>query len=398
VYPAAEGQRYGAIPGHSTATRTLRNLRHHKVGVLVLGVLCGAVAFTAVTMLQGGRTSLMELVLRRAPRQQLSGTDYPWTTGSGGSDPFGFGKNEFSDSWDASSDPFGPSAAGLGYGFEPSLETPLGGIGDGYPLYSPEACIPQTYTEMPPGYICSSPTNGVYALDPYGNLYGRRIQWKLRKILQSEESSAERTARHVPDMVTHRHHFNWVSPMDWFEPHLLPNASVCQELTEGFYEAISSPMSEDLVNATAFLDDNFVYSGSDVALVPGCVADVPPGYKVRGSEAWAEAYTKTVEAFGNTTSELYGNVSCTPQRNDLNKLLPTMLCLAHHHCTFQLKSITNSSDMPVTLEGAIVDTIVFNTEGKIIAMKSEFDPKHFYMQGKNLTKASNDDAKAIMTA
>ena len=86
------------------------------------------------------------------------------------------------------------------------------------------------------------------------------------------------------------------------------------------------------------------------------------------------------------------------QRNELNKLLPTMLCLAHHHCTFQLKSITNSSDMPVTLEGAIVDTIVFNTEGKIVAMKSEFDPKHFYVQGKNLTKASNDDAKAIMSA
>ena len=255
--------------------------------VEVAGQLAGGAAFPV-----GGQQLLGE---QRIPQQQLYRTDYPWTTASGGSDPFGFGKNEFSDSFGTGSDPFAPSAEGFGYGFEPELETPLGGIGDGYPLYSPEACIPQTYTEMPPGYICSSPTNGVYALDPYGNLYGRRIQWKLRKILQSEESSAERTARHVPDMVKHRHHFNWISPMDWFEPHLLPNASVCQELTEGFYEAISTPMSEDLVNATAFLDDNFVYSGSDVALVPGCVADVPPGYKVRGSQAWADAYAKTVE-------------------------------------------------------------------------------------------------------
>ena len=54
--------------------------------------------------------------------------------------------------------------------------------------------------------------------------------------------------------------------------------------------------------------------------------------------------------------------------------------------------------MPVTLEGAIVDTMFFSTEGKIISMKSEFDPKHFHVQGKNLTKALNDDAKAIMSA
>ena len=369
-----------------------------QVGVLALGVLCGVAAFAAVTMLQGRRVSLLDVVLRRAPRQQLYRSDYPWASGSGGSDPFGYGKNEFSNSFDALEDPFAPSAAGFGYGFEPELNTPLGGAGDGYPLYSPEACIPQTYSEMPPGYICSSPTNGVYALDPYGNLYGRRIQWKLRKILQSEEASAVNTARHVPDMVKHRHHFNWISPMDWLEPSLLPNASTCQALVEGFYEAISSPMSEDLVNATEFLDDNFLYSGSDVALVPGCVADVPPGYKVKGSENWAAAYTKTVNAFGNTTSELYGNVSCTPQRNELNKLLPTMLCVANHHCTFALKSITNSTGMPVTLEGSIVDSIVFNTEGKIIAIKSEFDPKHFYVQGKNWTKASDDDAKVVMTA
>jgi len=354
-----------------------------QVEVLALGVLCGAVAFTAVSFLQGlqGRQmSLMQLVWRRAPAQQLYRTDYPWGTGAGGNDPFGYGKNEFSSSWDEPTDPFAPSAAGLGYGFEPELQTPLGGIGDGYPLYSPEACIPQTYSEMPPGYICSSPTNGVYALDMYGNLYGRRIQWKLRNILQSEESSAERTASHVPDMAKHRHHFNWVSPMDWFEPHLLPNASVCQELVNGFYEAISSPMSSDLANATEFLDPNFVYSGSDVALVPGCVADVPAGYKVKGSEAWADAYTKTVNAFGNTTSELLGNVSCRPQRNELNQLLPTMLCVANHLCTFELKSITNSTGMLVTLEGSIVDTLVFNTEGKILAIKSEFDPKHFYVQ------------------
>lgn len=388
---------YGTLPPARSTERS-RGLRKYKVGVLALGVLCGAVAFTAVSLLQGGQVSLMQLVWRRAPAQQLYRTDYPWGASSGGNDPFGYGKNEFSSSWDKLNDPFAPSAAGFGYGFEPELQTPLGGIGDGYPLYSPEACIPQTYSEMPPGYICSSPTNGVYALDTYGNMYGRRIQWKLRKILQSEESSAERTASHVPDMVKHRHHFNWVSPMDWFEPTLLPNASVCQELVNGFYEAISSPMSSDLVNATEFLDPNFVYSGSDVALVPGCVADVPAGYKVKGSEAWAEAYTKTVDAFGNTTSELYGNVSCTPQRNDLNKLLPTMLCVANHHCTFELKSITNSTGMLVTLEGSIVDTLVFNTEGKIVAMKSEFDPKHFYVQGKNLTKASDSDAKVTMSA
>jgi hypothetical protein len=376
-----------AVEAHASAPPRLQ------VGVLALAVLCSIVAFAAVTMLQEQRVSLLDVVLRRPPRQQLRySADYPWRTGSGGSDPFGYGKNEFSSSFDALEDPFAPSAEGFGYGFEPEL----GGIGDGYPMYSPEACIPQTYTELPPGYICSSPTNGVYALDPYGNLYGRRIQWKLRKILQNEEASAANTVRHVPDMVKHRHHFNWISPMDWLEPHLLPNVSTCQALVEGFYEAISSPMSEDLVNATEFLDDNFIYSGSDVALVPGCVADVPPGYKVKGAQHWAAAYAKTVGAFGNTTSELYGNVSCHPQRNELNKLLPTMLCVANHHCTFALKSITNSSNMPVTLEGSIVDSIVFNTEGKIIAIKSEFDPKHFYVQGKNWTKASDDDAKAAM--
>jgi len=31
-------------------------------------------------------------------------------------------------------------------------------------------------------------------------------------------------------------------------------------------------------------------------------------------------------------------------------------------------------------------------------MKSEFDPKHFYVQGKNLTKASDSDAKVTMSA
>ena len=331
------------------------------MGVLALGLLCSVVAFSAITRMQGGqagrRLSLMELVLRSPTPQQvypgwaqklsaqkLSRYDYPWTRPSGGNDPFGFGTEQ--------EDPYS-SVAGIGYGFEPELDSPIGGIGDGYPLYSPEACIPQTFAEMPPGYICSSPTNGAYALDPYGNLYGRRIQYKLRKFLQGEEGAAERTARSVPEMTKHTHHFNWVSPMDWFEPHLLPNASVCQELVNGFYAAISSPMSEDLVNATAFLDDNFVYSGSDVALVPGCVADVPPGYKVRGAKAWAKAYARTVVAFGNTSSVLSGNVSCIPQRNKLNKLLPTMKCVAHHHCIFELKSITNSSGLLVTLEGNI---------------------------------------------
>ena len=368
---------------------------------MVLVLVSGAVAFTALAMVQDGRVSLMGTYEKRLPsQQQLSRLDFPWAAPSEFNDPFGiYGENEFSDVYDPwNAHAYHPKSEGAMYGFEPNGDGLSGFHDEVGSLYSPQACIPQTYSDLPAGYICTSATRGVYALDPYGNMYGRRIQWKLRKILEDEEAASVKTAKQVPGMFAFHHHNHWVSPMDWLEPSLLPNASVCQELVGGFYAAISSPLSEDLANATALLDDKFVYSGSDVALVPGCVADVPPGYQVQGAEVWAKAFAKTVNAFGNSTSELYGNVSCTPQRNQNNKLLPTMKCLAHHQCTFMLKSIADSTGEPVTLEGPIVDTFVFDTEGRIVALKSEFDPKHFTVMGKNSTQLSDDEAKEVMAA
>ena len=372
-----------------------------QVGVLAVGAACAVAAFVAVANVQDTRLSVLEVVMRPAPRSQLVrfGNQWPAPAPAGASEDLGNGKDEFADSWDAYEDLMGTSASGGGYGFEPEL--PLGGVvGDEIgSLYSPDSCIPQTYSELPPGYICTLPTKGVFALDPYGNLYGRRVQWKLRRIVASEEAVAKNAAQHAPNLGVRQHHFHWVSPMDWLEPMLLPNASVCQELVMGWYDAISSPMSADLVNATAFIDDHrFVYSGSDVALVPGCVADVPAGYKVVGAEPWASAFAKTVAAFGKTTSELVGNVSCAPQRNQANRLQPTMVCVAHHDCMFELRNVANASGLPVSLQGPILDTFAINADGKIVALKSEFDPEHFVVAGRNTTKASNDDAKASMAA
>lgn len=80
-----------------------------------------------------------------------------------------------------------------------------------------------------------------------------------------------------------------------------------------------------------------------------------------------EAMGKTVDAFGNITSTLEGNATCTPDRQK-DLLRPLMFCVAKHICTFELKSMTNSSGLPVTLQGEMVDSIWINSELQIERM------------------------------
>lgn len=261
-------------------------------------------------------------------------------------------------------------------------------------MYSAESCIPQPFADMPPGYVCSTSGYGFYVLDPYGNVYGRRVQDMVKARLGEESEAVARVNAAIGDKEKFRdmttEHGHWVHPLKWFEPAMLPNETTCQEVIEAFYEAISSPMAEDLTNATELLADDFEYSGSRVALVPGCVPDVAPTYKAMGAEQWAAGMEKTVNAFGNSTSMLSGNATCEPERQEEDLLEPLMHCTAVHVCHFELKTMTNSSGLPVTLEGEMEDHIWINGEGQIVRMHTDFNPKHFHV----LAEAENATAAA----
>lgn len=50
------------------------------------------------------------------------------------------------------------------YGFELEPTDEPGPMGGAWPLYSPEACVPQPFADMPPGYICTSTGYGIYVV------------------------------------------------------------------------------------------------------------------------------------------------------------------------------------------------------------------------------------------
>ena len=67
-------------------------------------------------------------------------------------------------------------------------------------------------------------------------------------------------------------------------------------------------------------------------------------------------------------STLDGNATCTPARQKNNLLEPLMHCVAMHVCHFELKTLTNSTGLPVTLEGDMEDHIWINGQGQIVKM------------------------------
>jgi len=119
-----------------------------------------------------------------------------------------------------------------------------------------------------------------------------------------------------------------------------------------------------------------------------------PSHQLVGPDAWATAFGQTVDAFGNITSSLAGNISCKPVKNPKDALEPYMFCVAKHICTFELKSVSNSSGLPVTLEGEIMDTVWINGEGHIVKLHSDFDPRFFHVEGQNSTAPEDKDAEA----
>ncbi|EKX40895.1 hypothetical protein GUITHDRAFT_164575 [Guillardia theta CCMP2712] len=368
---------YGSVPQDEVSFRRRTGLSTMGKRVLIgcVGALCIVSAILLVARTSSKRSSLMEFFA------YPSEDSFPW--------------NELNSPFDYRYQGRQSPLQGYSseYGYEIEKPDPLEAYGGNWPLYSPEACIPQTFPELPQGFICSSDDYGVFLLDPYGNLYGRGIQERLRRVLAAERESIERVDAKIPEKAEERHRANWVSPLSWVEPSLLPNQTECEEVIKSFYEFTSSPMVDDLSNATSLLSKDFAFSSTDVALVPGCVAETN-GKLLVGPDAWATAFGQTVDAFGNITSSLAGNISCKPVKNPKDALEPYMFCVAKHICTFELKSVSNSSGLPVTLEGEIMDTVWINGEGHIVKLHSDFDPRFFHVEGQNSTAPEDKDAEA----
>jgi hypothetical protein len=316
-------------------------------------------------------------------QQQLEfGLEDPWvgiSRAASGPDPWEMSYPEEHRFWSEFHRP------NTGYGFDTDIPG-----GDAIPMYNPDACVPMPYDDLPPGYLCSSPEYGVFALDVYGNVYNRRVQQRVQARVEASEAEAQRVAEASGEIQAERRksyeYANWVSPMSWVEPSLLPNETQCQDVILAFYDGISSPNNANLSNTTALFAEDFSYSQTHIGLVPGCIADLPPGAGSVGAEEWAESFAKTVSGFGNTTSELVGNATCVPERQVAQGLeealmFPLMRCEAVHKCTFELKNMLNETGAPVTLEGEITDTVYIDTEGKIFKIKSVFEPSQFTVLG-----------------
>ena len=69
-----------------------------------------------------------------------------------------------SDPWELK--PWERESYGLGsqYGFDLEPVEEPGPFGGGWPLYSPEACVPQPFADMPAGYLCTSTGYGIYVV------------------------------------------------------------------------------------------------------------------------------------------------------------------------------------------------------------------------------------------
>ena len=136
-----------------------RRARKIAVALAVSALACVAVV---ALVARHGPAALLGYPIPMLRQQQLEfGLEDPWvgiSRAASGPDPWEMSYPEEHRFWSEFHRP------NTGYGFDTDIPG-----GDAIPMYNPDACVPMPYDDLPPGYLCSSPEYGVFALDVYGN-------------------------------------------------------------------------------------------------------------------------------------------------------------------------------------------------------------------------------------